>query len=490
MNSFTKENRCCSVSLSTCAVSLSEKHCTALRKLTFRDVHGNMDGRMALSLSPADGAVANCRNILTGNCEIFSDPSHPTSGDSEAPLNKKLIQFVQAIRRNIGRCAVSGSAALAELLHQMNLSGTSSETQQLWKLSENNDVDLFVPLNPNLQKQAEGQDTSDDERLATFHELFESRIVPQFPTHVCERQHPCDFKTMDSEAFRACKCSFLSLSPGMNDILQADMRDGKPKVQIVVLAKTVAIEEGSWDDVIPQDFDINVVKLRVDFPHLHNPWQPEVSFVDVTAEDCLKNGCFDYVVRPAQKHSRCADRMHKHIERGFTVRSLSFDRRVCRLGTADWCNDARSDMCLPFLQQMMTKCQKEHPCRFTQRKRTRTGTLSFVKSEPASVAFFAEENRLCQECRLEDHMWHVANKAETISMLVEKFLPRAGIQTKQAITRLQVFHERDRHSEEPSDASHWEKAASSYPALPPSSEDDDDRGCEGPNRTVSPISGL
>ena len=283
--------------------------------------------------------------ILIGN-ETLNRETKNSYDRVNAPLDCEVMELLYMIRMSIGCCALSGSAALCELLHQMDPSQISEKVKDIRRVTKNNDVDFFVPLFPNLQNAKERKVFPNDEKLKTFHELFETKIVPGL------RNFQYNGPEQKGERRRY---NF----PGIHSMIELIPKNGRPKVQIIVLDKIVSVGLGDWDNEIPKRFDINIVKLKVDYEGPQN-LKPIVTFVDPTGKDCLKQGCFDYVVHPHQDFEICQARIVKYIqERHFTMRSLAFDNRMAELTKRDWLMHARRSQCSQLIRLMLEEKEAE-----------------------------------------------------------------------------------------------------------------------------------
>ena len=372
---------------------------------------------------------------------------HPPCDPHAAPLNPKIMEFLCLIRSRIGPCALSGSAALSQLLHERDSPTESAVIKKVRKLRKNNDIDFFVPQCPNVQNCYEGKKIVEKERFKSFHDSLHECILPHVRGFRCKGLITADEICLEADSKTALNYDFLSLTPGIRDMLEVETPGKGPNIQIIILDRIVHPGEGTWDDTIPEDFDLNIVKLKVECKGLHD-LRPKLAFVDPTAEACLEEGTFDYEVRPNQSHERCKNRIQKHLGRGFTIRSLRFDRRITSLGREQWCNDARKDLRLKLLRQLMETSQLAPMKQQTKtKKRTREGETDAPVVEPPAATL----QRLSQE------EWKfMGGKLEFISGEIKGWLPQTDQTTSNAITKLHVSHERDRLS---SSAEHWSHQA-------------------------------
>lgn len=254
----------------------------------------------------------------------------------DAPLNTNIMMLLRCIREVIGYCALSGSAPLAEMLYQIN-SGDRRKEKENWI---NNDFDFFVPHFPYKQMRADGKRTTDEDLEKEFFEIFEKDVLNKFASMSGIIPRIEKMKKHDIHH----GYNFLSLSPGIDEIIQIELENGKSNVQIMVLNQ---IMNGNWDDIIPETFDINIVKLKVDCDAFTN--LPKVSFVDHTAPHSLATRCFDYTVKPLQCFEYSRRRIQKYLSRGFKLRGLQFDPRITELWKFHWYCEAR----IFFLEQWL-----------------------------------------------------------------------------------------------------------------------------------------
>lgn len=402
-----------------------------------------MERACPTTLIPSDGEEGGPYSgpVPSSTVQIFQPQKkkHPTYDPKAPPLSQDVMKFLCCIRSHIGSCAVSGSAALSQVLYERNSPKESTVIQKLRKLTKNNDIDFFVPLYPNLQSYREGKKIPTGVMYAKFYPLLREYVLPQFPHFRCEGS---SLDKLPEQSKKALEYNFLSLSPGLHEIIDMHTPGNGPNIQIIVLHTIVYPHQGTWDDVITENFDINIVKLKVGCKSLHD-LRPQLAFVDPTAAACLEEGTFDYVVRPAQNYKLCESRIRKYLNRGFLLRSLRFDPRLPELGKNEWCNLARKSLCTKMLQKMMESsplAPKED--RMETKKR---------RSEEED-----EEDRQNETKKLQPYPrgdWEdIKGQLELVSQLVQEYLPVTDFKTSCAIKKLQVKQERERISDS---TAHW-----------------------------------
>ena len=405
-----------------------------------------------LSRPPSNGSASNSK-------EVTALATSPTYDSSQAPLNCKVLRLVRSIRTTIGRCAVSGSAALCELLYQKDLSHTTDEVRNLRSVVQHNDIDLFVPYLPNLQKIVEGKAVDEEEKYSTFRCLFVTKVLPNFDISGFQPQEP-EIEVGDDEAENtenALHYRYTSLWPGIREILQLTLPGVEAQVQIVVLDRVVLPCQGYWDNVIPMEFDINVVKLRVDCEGSRKE-PPKISFVDETAEDCLQRAEYIYKVPPAQSYNQCAKRICKYNNKGFSLRTIIFDDRIPTASIKHWVDHAHMGLLGCFLWQMVVESQhKKTSCVAKRQRRDEEVKGKGTAASPLLLDSSGEEssiNSQASNVNLNSHQTNPSVKPSTtelsrdniavVAMLVQPFLPKPDEHFVNRAVRLQVHQERQR----------------------------------------------
>ena len=126
-------------------------------------------------------------------------------------------------------------------------------------------------------------------------------------------------------------------------------RNQKCIVNMFVLDCTV---KGNWEETIPLECDINVIKLKVSIDERHF-FHPAVSFVDPTARESMLCASFDCVVAPLQEFSEAKARIKEMMQQGFTLQSLSFDQMVPPLWKHHWICQAQLHFAPFWIKKMM-----------------------------------------------------------------------------------------------------------------------------------------
>ena len=368
-----------------------------------------------------------------------------------APLNVDVLMFIQIMRDSVfPSCAVAGSAALHQILYEVDPQKTTPKIRKLCSLSDHNDVDVFVPRYPYLQRRQNGESVADEHLKREFLEVFLDGTVELFENFHTTSRSKVRCRHIEEPYYSNHNYSFLSLWPGISDVIEVQLKkqNAVHKIQITVVDRIV---DGDWEEIIPKAFDINVVKLKVRIDH-RNFYRPTVFFVDPSARQSLIDASFDYVVSPAQDFHQSRLRIEKYLNRGFTIRSLTFDRRIPHLWREHWLSQARIHFSKHWVEQMFkpsaqNKMSREDTgwksCDFNFRHHS--SKQQKQKTENNLLAWLETSNETKRLNKVIDRpVKEIAEKLGLICNLVVPFLPSMSHQYAIKLKTWQFDEERRR----------------------------------------------
>ena len=270
-----------------------------------------------------------------------------------SPLEVNVLMLIHCIRESIfGYCAVSGFAVLNHVFQQADHAKTVPAIDKLRLLApQNNDIDVFVPRFPFQQKKANGYKVNDRDLNRDFFNIFTKTTRAQFNS-IFSTHHEGIFCHEVNQRELAAKSGVIGLLPAIHRVLSIHVRGSRNQKRIVNIFVLDYTVEGNWEETIPLEYDINVIKLKVSIDEKHF-FRPAVSFVDPTARESVLCASFDYVVAPLQEFSEAKARIEEMMQRGFALRSLSFDHTVPPLWKRHWICQAQLHFAPFWIKKMM-----------------------------------------------------------------------------------------------------------------------------------------
>lgn len=269
----------------------------------------------------------------------------------DAPLPTEVLTLLQIVQEIAGFATISGSAPLSEFLYQMGLCEGCQTTIALDQLNRDpwtaNDIDIFVPQYPARVANVyghRGKATTDmlyggfpkyrnDVLYPTFAELLDTQILPRlnvnFSSYVLtpfERRsgtnRPLQYRGAFAETIQLIR--ELELQTKNNRTL---------KVQFIATSYEPEDPNVPWSTVIPQTFDIDIIKTTVTPASQHAPTSnhylpPTIDFIDLTAWYSLQHASMVATFRPLEDFHIFLKRIKKYRKRGFDLAAIEFDPRI------------------------------------------------------------------------------------------------------------------------------------------------------------------
>ena len=136
--------------------------------------------------------------------------------------------FIQIMRDSVfPSCAVAGSAALHQILCEVDPQKTNPKIRKLCSLSDHNNVDVFVPCYPHLQRRQNGESIADEHLKREFLEVFLDGTVELFENFHTTSWSKVRCRHIEEPCYSNHNYSFLSLWAGISDIIEVQLKNKK-----------------------------------------------------------------------------------------------------------------------------------------------------------------------------------------------------------------------------------------------------------------------
>ena len=266
------------------------------------------------------------------------------------PLPREVLLLAQAIESRCGYCTIAGIACLDKYIH--DLKGCRycySDTVKHLRLSQTPcDIELYVPDRPRsfAQSQSHQRQVPNDTPVDLSH-FAEKADLPGSLKDLYESYRICHTKlqvTSDDVTNYGTGSGWMNMFVGLYksyefQLILPDNTLLSPKIHVSII--NAVIPPGSpcrsWADLVASSFDIDISQCYAEITTRHTnrlnhtPTVDGIHFLDRSLRPC-ETGQFSCSVKPCDEFSKIFDRIARYQDRGFELRSLTFDERC----TPDW----------------------------------------------------------------------------------------------------------------------------------------------------------
>lgn len=211
------------------------------------------------------------------------------------------------------------------------------------------DIDFFVPLHPFRLDEFYNVEDSTKTARDDFFTLLTTRILPifnSFSVHVLGKGSLVPVRFGPAAHYNHYRILDMQFSDNV----------GGTKYQFIVLTSLPRDNTQGWDAYVVDEFDIDIVKNRVD---VGEDLLPLVRFVDPAAQASIASGGFTYTVPPHYSFQDSLKRLQKYMNRGFTLKRVIYPERMTETEKTQWMDGFRSHVAHPAATQILRESLRE-----------------------------------------------------------------------------------------------------------------------------------
>jgi hypothetical protein len=248
------------------------------------------------------------------------------------PLPPLIVEFVAWLTQNHMKVCVTGSTPLVKYIHNMvhanGIDNVSPQIARAYKYARNADIDIYL----HDEEHVLGVDVTPTRFMASDISSLMRRSMEDTgisivydvislsgPDHHDEDDIH-DPHVLDLQLYRGWyNRHFMGISAMYNITINRGNDIPHNKIQLIFTDRRLP-SDMNWNECVTSTFDIDICKGTLD---VSDPSNPIVHFTD-SALSNIKEGKFDYVIRPCLTFEHHKTRLIKYIRKGFHIKSFEF----------------------------------------------------------------------------------------------------------------------------------------------------------------------